>query len=84
MYANPVLKPPPIESKLLREALVLCTTESPFVAPTGDLFLQIDGVAMGSPLGPIFAEFYMANIEKQLNLLIASKTLIYWLMTFLS
>ena len=26
-------------------------------APSGELFLQIDGVAMGSSLGPIFAEF---------------------------
>ena len=25
---------------------------------------QIDGVAMGSPLGPTFANFYMGNLEK--------------------
>ena len=32
---------------------------------------------MGSPLGPISAEFYMNNIEQRLSHLISSKTLIY-------
>ena len=61
----------------LREALRLCTTESPFFAPSGELFLQIDGIATGSPLGPIFTEFYTNNIEQRLSHLISSKTLIY-------
>ena len=33
----------------------------------GDLFEQTDGVAMGSPLGPLMANTFMCNIEKQLE-----------------
>ena len=33
----------------------------------GDLFEQTDGVAMGSPLGPLMANTFMCSIEKQLE-----------------
>ena len=33
----------------------------------GDLFEQTDGVAMRSPLGPLMANTFMCNIEKQLE-----------------
>ncbi|KAL9976394.1 hypothetical protein ACROYT_G013692 [Oculina patagonica] len=33
----------------------------------GSLFEQVDGVAMGSPLGPLMANTFMCNIEKQLE-----------------
>ena len=29
------------------------------------MYLQIEGVAMGSPLGPLFANFYMGHLEEQ-------------------
>ena len=32
----------------------------------GELFKQIDGVAMGSPLGPTLANFFLANLENKL------------------
>ena len=32
-------------------------------ARMGKLYVQKDGVAMGSPLGPLFANFYMAHVE---------------------
>ena len=32
----------------------------------GELFKQIDGVAMGSPLGPTLANFFSANLENKL------------------
>ena len=32
----------------------------------GELFEQIDGVAMGSPLGPTLANFFLANLENKL------------------
>ena len=47
----------------MKELLLVCTTETPFKTPTGDIYTQVDGVAMGSPLGPLFANFYMANLE---------------------
>ena len=33
----------------------------------GNLYEQVDGVAMGSPLGPPMANAFMCNIEKQLE-----------------
>jgi hypothetical protein len=42
-----------------------CTTESPFRSPDNKLYRQINGVAMGSPLGPCFAEFYMCDLENR-------------------
>ena len=32
----------------------------------GKLYKQVDGVAMGSPLGPTLANWYMGTIEKKL------------------
>ena len=40
--------------------------KSPFRSPDGKLFLQKDGIVMGSPLGPTFACFYMGHIEKNM------------------
>ncbi|XP_076069484.1 uncharacterized protein LOC143041466 [Oratosquilla oratoria] len=34
----------------LKALLEICTMEAPFVCPRGNMFRQIDGVAMGSPL----------------------------------
>ena len=33
----------------------------------GNLYEQVDGVAMGSPLGPLMANAFMCNIEEQLT-----------------
>ncbi|XP_043209461.1 uncharacterized protein LOC122374653 [Amphibalanus amphitrite] len=43
--------------------LRLCTTKAPFRCPSGQLYLQIDCIAMGSPLG-VFAEAFMASVEE--------------------
>lgn len=32
----------------------------------GNLYEQVDGVGMGSPLKPLMANAFMCNIEKQL------------------
>ena len=45
--------------------LRVCTTEAPFRSPEGKLFQQIDGVAMGSPLGVLFANAYMYWVESR-------------------
>ena len=50
---------------ILKDLLLLCTKEAPFVAPNGSMYLQIEGVAMGSPLGPVFANFYMGFLENK-------------------
>ena len=47
----------------LRELLKICTKEAPFTCPRGEMYCQIDGVAMGSPLGVLFANFFMGSTE---------------------
>ena len=44
--------------------LEICTLEAPFYSPDGKLYQQVDGVAMGSPLGVLFANLYMGYIEE--------------------
>ena len=48
---------------ILERLLKACTKDAPFRGPDGQLYLQKEGVAMGSPLGPLFANFYMSHIE---------------------
>jgi len=48
----------------LKRLLTICTQESHFQF-NGEFFDQIDGVAMGSPLGPLFANFFMSNFERK-------------------
>ena len=52
----------------LKQLLTICTKDAPFQYVDGRFFQQIDGIAMGSPLGCAFANFYMALVEiKSLN-----------------
>ena len=46
----------------LIELLTIATKEQLFQFD-GQLYGQIDGVAMGSPLGPLFANFFICHIE---------------------
>ena len=57
--------PPPENSSptILRDLLLKCTTQTPFTTPENKLYLQVDGVSMGSPMGPVYANFYMSHIE---------------------
>jgi hypothetical protein len=48
----------------LRYMLRICTQESHFQF-NGEYYDQINGVAMGSPLCPLCANFFMANFEKK-------------------
>ena len=66
VFENPDKRPPNIPRKSLQTLLKLCTTEAPFRHINGSLYYQKDGVAMGSPLGPTFANFYMAKLENQI------------------
>lgn len=65
IYRTPSADPFPISERILRELLLACTTKSPFRHIDGSLYRQIDGVAMGSPLGVTFANFYMCHAENQ-------------------
>ena len=48
----------------LEKLLTICTQESHFQF-NGEIFDQIDGVAMGSPLGPLFANIFMSEFERK-------------------
>jgi hypothetical protein len=65
VYSHPTLPAPQIPKKILLDLLRLCTSESPFRTPDNKIYRQTNGVAMGSPLGPTFAEYYMCEIENQ-------------------
>ena len=41
-----------------------CTTKIPFRSPTGDIYQQEDGVSIGTPFGPTFANFHTRLSEK--------------------
>ena len=49
----------------MKEMLTLCTKNVYFTF-NGDIYLQTDGVAMGSPLGPVLAGIFMVHLERSL------------------
>ncbi|VDP40779.1 unnamed protein product [Schistosoma margrebowiei] len=55
-----ILRLPAIEFKRL---LFLCTKDFQFQF-NNTIYRQTDGVAMGSPLGPVLADIFMANLER--------------------
>ena len=63
VYNHPKMPPPRLPQEILREMLLICTTSTPFHHINGDLYVQIEGVSMGSCLGPTFAEYYMCELE---------------------
>ena len=49
----------------MKTLLELCTKDMHF-AFDGKIYRQVDGVAMGSPLGPVIANIFMVELEKRL------------------
>ncbi|CAI2736547.1 unnamed protein product [Schistosoma spindalis] len=64
----------PIPLSLLKELLLLCTANVQFTFD-GEYFRQVDGVAMGSPLGPLLADVFMSYVENRTSELISEVTL---------
>ena len=54
----------PITQNIFKKLLKL-STEGMFIH-NGKLFSQIDGVAMGNPLGPTLANWFLGMIEKKI------------------
>ena len=49
----------------MRELLYLCTKNAHFTL-NNKTYLQVDGVAMGSPLGPVLANMFMVELEQNM------------------
>ena len=46
----------------MKKLLTLCTKNLHFLF-NNEIYIQIDGVAMGSPLGPVIAHIFMADLK---------------------
>ena len=55
-----------LEKHQLTDLLEIATMNQLFQF-NGELYEQTDGVAMGSPLGPLLADVFMCHIENQLE-----------------
>ena len=62
LYALP--DPPTMPRSALKGLLEFATKNSHFIFD-GDYYDQIDGVAMGSPLGPVLANIFMCHFEEK-------------------
>ena len=57
--------------------LEIATTETHFHF-NGKIYLQINGVAMGSPLAPLLADIFLIHLEKQVMNDLKDNGLVYW------
>ena len=60
----------------MREIILLCTKNVHFTFKDV-VYLQADGVAMGSPLGPVLAGIFMVDLERSLVPLLTAE-LSFW------
>ena len=61
LYSLP--DPPTLPRSVLKDLLEFATKKSHFIFD-GQYYDQIDGVAMGSPLGPVLANIFMCHFEE--------------------
>ena len=61
----------------LKELLILCVQKSIFQF-NGEYYEQIDGVSMGSPLGPLFANVFMDRLENENMEQLKNLGLVFW------
>ena len=61
----------------LKWLLDISTKESHFVF-NDKMYSQEDGIAMGSPLGSLFADIYMNDLESKLKYTLEENGVIYW------
>ena len=47
-YFHSDITPSKISQDIMQQLLIACTTKTHFLHPNGDIYLQVDGVSMGS------------------------------------
>ena len=77
VYNNDLLRKPNIPKVIMKRLLKTCTTECPFYSPTGEIYVQKDGISMGTPLGPTFANYYMCELENNAFATLSNKPKVY-------
>ena len=65
-----------IPKKNLEKLLLLCTQGTPFTF-VNKMHVQVDGVMMGSPRGPLFANIFMSELENTIIPTLGNKVL-HW------
>ena len=51
-----------IPKQEMKEPLIICTKNAKFTF-NNETYIQVDGVAMGSPLGPLLVSIFMVKLE---------------------
>ena len=59
----------------MKELLLLCTKNVHFTF-NGQIYIQIDGVAMGSPQAPLLTDIFMIELER--SLIPSLQKIIFW------
>ena len=65
------------EKKELKRLLELCIKEMHF-SFNGCIYQQVNGVAMGSPLGPVLANIFMVELEEMLIPTLSDKVSLWY------
>ena len=65
LYRDEDVAPPTVPEELLKKLLFKAMSEVDF-SFDGQLYQQADGVAMGSPLGPILANIFVGHLESSI------------------
>ena len=66
-----------LPTDLLRELILLCTKDVSF-SFNNEIYVQHDGVAMGSPLGPCLADIFVGCLERKFHKEISNCCLAYY------
>ena len=65
-YKHDTLPAPKINPSILKKLLIACTRQTPFKDDHGRIYVQTDGICMGSCLAPTLSEFYMSHLENKI------------------